>query len=386
MSGPRNIPNDGQALTTPDFQRVGDGAAAADDRAYEVLLTPRSLQKRVLPLQQETASVFPRILVVPSGTSGKLSVAPALFVAGSPSNALGVALAAAVKSAMDSGLLAANSSGSTRYDLLYATVQRTVDLTASRVIKSTSDGSEGSQTVNVQDSPTVTLGIIQNVASDNPTASLPADSNGGLNGEAFGSYNFALAMIAVPNGYALNGAASAAWITQLWNGGFVPSGRVHGMKAMSIYTSALNEKPLGSLPTLERWGSDQRFFGHLRLFNTTPTLPISNALVLDNSIDWRQRVIFIFASLLFTGSPVQLDTLGFGPNGSSGDKFSATFTGTGGSGFSAITYNTSTNLYLTVDASTGALKFYRSGSVLDSTNGDAIALFVIATDQFVTGM
>lgn len=395
MSSTRNIPSDGQALTTPDVQRIGDGAASADDRVHEVLSTPPSLgAKTVEPTSIETAAVNPRLLVVPGAVAGTVQLQPCALQVGSPSVALGVALEATLKAALASAAFAANASGVTRYDLLYATVQRTVNLTGLRVFKSTVDGSLSNQLANLADAPAVTLTILPNVGNVTPLATMPADNNGGANGEAFGSYNFPLALVALPNGYAGGGAIAQSIITQMWSGGFVQPHRVRGMRLLSLYYGAATEKPSSAMTAMvqgaERWGSDERFFGHFKLLTTTPAFSggAANGDIIDNTIDWRHR--FITAIITYHGSANQLpaETLVNPPTHvcAVDTIFSAGGNNGAGNGLTNSYISAGNGVIIVVD-NAGNLRVTKNGTApSDAANGDLISVLIFASDQLLTGM
>jgi hypothetical protein len=383
LSGKRNIPNDGQALTTPDVQRIGDGAAAMDDRVYENLLTPPALgAKTITPIGLESPTYNPRLACVPGVANGTVQLQPCLMQVGSPSIALNVCLAKTLQAALATALFGANASGVTRYDLVYATVQRTVDLTGPRVIKSPTDGSESSPTVNLEDAPAVTLTILPNVGNVTPLATMPADNNGGANGEAFGSFNFPIALVALPNGYASAGAITQAMITQMWTGGWIHAHRMRGSRIPSLFSGAAAEKP--STPLTDRWGTVARAVFPVKLLAATGNT-IVGGVVLDNSIDWRKRLIW--GSVFYLGSALTpIESVTAPSPLVAGTPFQPFYSGSGtnvGAGTVSMVYNGgATTVGFAVDAA-GNLKMVRAaGNPIDAANGDILVVIFEYSDQF----
>jgi len=213
MSGTRAICNDGQEFTTTDIQAISDAAGRADDLALAALLDVPASAKRILP--------FASPLVIPS-TAGKAKVQPCLICVGT--STLGVfALSGLITGGgTDSPTFAANSSGSTRIDRLYATLTRT-PATASRRIKSVTDGGRTTQTVNVYDSVTPTL----HVAAGTPGGAAPA-----LPADTATSFNVSIALVTLLDGWAtseiLNAVSGNGSIAQAWDEALPRSQRFYG--------------------------------------------------------------------------------------------------------------------------------------------------------------
>jgi len=415
----RSIWNDGQSLTTPELQRNCDIAAYADDRALEVLLTPGQVLKKVMPILEETASVNPRLLLIPSASNGKVTCQPAYFLASS-SLATAITYAAKLDASDDiPANIASNSSGQNRYDLIYATVNRQVaatiasppggaaytgigqastgtSSTQSRKIKSVVDGSISTQSVNLYDVPQVQLAVNQGFLTG-ATPPTTAQINAALPADTATSFNFALAYITVANGYTSGTAIAQSAITPAWNGGWLQQHRMHGLRPMSFYSGAISEKTAGSLPS-ERWGSYVSYFGHFKLLTTTADQSTGPGSLLDNSIDWRHR--FVVVTLAFLGNattlgavesittPIHLDAPGSATPALQTKGF---FTGTGPGALP-------TDLYFFDYISGGnglALNFHTDGTLrvckrgtgpTNGASGDLIMVSIFGTDQFVTGM
>lgn len=302
MSTTRPIWNDGQGLTTPDLQRPCDTVGGADDRAHEVLLTPGTVQKKVLPLSEESLTLNPRLLAIPSsagltpaGINGAVRVMPFSFIAGTAANTQQISLTGNTFAAIDTTAIGSNSSGSIRYDLVYATLTRQVTVSASRRIKSASDGSVSSQTINLADAPTITLNI--NVGfltgATAPTnaqilAALPADTTT--------SFSVALTFVTVANGYSSgttlfqSSSGGTTYLTQCWPGGYIQSSRVR----LARYGS-LVDKNAGTTGQATTPIGGSRFINMNRLLVPVTVTAISQTIQLDDVIDWRQRILTIKA-------------------------------------------------------------------------------------------
>lgn len=436
MSQTRPIWNDGQGLATPDLQRGSDLVGNVDDRVHETNLFPGVIPKRVIPLLEEfggfttpptgawsNTGANPNSFVgqlpfaqpststlSPVGTNGAVRVAPATYVvgsiAGNENATRQISLAATAYTFLDSALITSNVSGSIRYDLIYATVNRAVTVSATRKIKSATDGSLSSPSVNLADSPQVTLGTVVGflTGATAPTlaqiyAALPADT--APSSSTFGSFNFPVAYVTVANGYtsgttlAFDSSSGSTYINQT-----VPlawTRNVRGVRPMSIYYGAANELATNAnlsrgVPGAERWGNIRTFFSHFKLLTSTATSPPGTTI--DTTIDWRRRFVWGFWSWL--GSPatsfLPIEGLSAGVNGTVPTVSGASVLSsgvvnpwyTGGStntSTGAMLYSTtSSGMTLTVNGSTGALSVSR-GSVVNAS-GDLMCVVLYATDQF----
>lgn len=426
MSSTRPIWNDGQGLATPDLQRVADGVGAADDRVHEVLFTPGAVSKKIVPLQEETATVNPRLLatqssisLTPTGVNGAVRVMPCQLIAGSPTSAQAIALAANLQAPLDTPAITSNSSGSIRYDLVYATVTRSVTVTGTRKIKSATDGTLSSQTVNLADAASVTLGV--NVGfltgATAPTtaqinAALPADTS--PSSSTFGSFSFPIGYVTVANGYSSgtligqDSSGGSTYITQCWPGGFVQGQRVRAMKPASLFYGAANEKFSGTVlakgvQNAERFGSmSTPIFFLMKLLTSTPTAA-GSAVVIDNTIDWRNRFVWgVYSYTNLSGNitlestvitPASATLMSGGVTGSTANIVYNTgdinpfWTGSGSNaGPAAQAYYSDTagstaHSFGLVFKTDGTLAVIRVGSPVDGTNGDLIAMVLYCTDQ-----
>ena len=396
MSGTIRMFNVGAATRASDGQKVSDVAAAADDRATEILCTPGSNLKTIKPLSEESATVNPGLLVVghdtDSGASNaKVRVRPAHFQAGS--DAYTIALSAKQTTALTSPAIASNSSGSTRTDLVYAQVSYGTLTTETVRQKAPTGGAPISVLMTTQKDMLVTIAVVADVAAGDPLASLPADDT------VNGVYNFGLAALAIYDGFS-NNMILQSMITPLWSRGFVASPRVHGVRPASFYTGAASERPGGALENTvagaERWGGTRQFFAHLKMLGAT-------ALTLDDSIDWRNRFVWGFYSYLAAGTVLPIESTTApqfqSPGGISGSAvynggvIQPIWTGSGddtsasqmllrytnGTTYTAACLRVKTDGTLNVGWNFGA-------TPIDGTNGDTLVVVVYATDQLVSGI
>lgn len=385
MASSKRIINVGASARASDVQKVSDVAAAADDRATEILCTPGINLKTIKPLSEESATVNPRLLVVGQDTdgtvpNGKVRVRPAHFQAAS--DAYTIALSAALKANSDSPTIGNNSSGSTRTDLLYAVISYGTTTTETVRQKPTSGSTPVSVSLTTQKDMLVTIAVVAGVASGNPLASLPADDT------VNGVYNFGLAALAIPNGFT-GGAINQSVITQLWTGGWVRSHRVHGLRIPSMFTtgSPPNEKP--ATPFSDRWGGLYRMVFPIKHLTTTGAAGSTGAIIdgpTSGGIDWRNRAIW--GQGYYIGSAVT--TLENAVTAVSGGNPAAApqtlyLSGAGSNGAPhgpELSYNGGTSIVELAVDTTGNLRM-TGGVPIDATNGDLILWIVEFTDRLV---
>lgn len=285
MSGTRALWYDGEAVTTPDLQRVSDAAAVADDLVFEALASMTGVPagggaKRVLPLWPEVEGGEPQVLVTPGGTAGKVRMAPALYLVGA-GGGLGsgavssVPLAARLRATTEPTPLFASAGGSARTDLLYATVQRVVTEHDSRKQKDAA-GQVSTQAFDLETQAQVTLQIAQG------TTSAPGDSST--------AWNFPLAEVALPSTFVEGDPIDAAWITQVWVRAMTPAHTARRAIGAELGTAA------AGVITVSQPGQSWRRFGA----SLVAVVPFKHAgdgagtATLDGdlaSIDWRNRLV-----------------------------------------------------------------------------------------------
>jgi len=393
MSGVTGLFTGGQGAVADDVQRVATVAAAGDDRLYSVLATPGAASKGVVPLEEESTTVNPRLLVYPAtgGDQGRLNVRRCHLVA-AVQDGLGqsVDLGVTTATTMLSALVGANASGNPRIDRLYVTINRAVPGAAvqQRRFKSTSASAVTTNATNIYNEPTATLAILAGTPAGSPVAPvLPTDSGT--------AWVIQLAQIYVANGYASGGPIGAdagagvtTYVAQEWPNGQIPRPRSEGLKAASIFTAALNESVALSTLGLSRFtarnGADVQLFAGFRHRSTT------TSFTLDNSINWRRRLIwgvlargrdtgappnfpFVAATTLQGTSATQQLPPGLTGAGSVDPAISALFIGAGGGGV---------NVLIDIRSSAaGVLEAAIAGGPFDTTNGDTYHLVLWATNQ-----
>lgn len=290
MSGTRTIWNEGYPTDYRDLQRLADQAAGAPDEvwsgimpgAFNVELWPNAsgqADHMVTPLNDEGSSGFQgQLLVVPSAVAGKLRVHPALYHQNplpSSGNLSAPNLIAKQLASIDSATIGNNASGNPRIDLIYATIQRTVDVVGARPFRD----STGVNTVslNLASDPTVAITVLPGTPAGSPVApSLPADSAS--------AWNFPLALLAVANGYA-GAAIAASAITQIWTRGGIRQDMLRPIIGGDAYTTF----PASLLAS--RIGPKQAAFCPV----THNSNPQTSALLGFDQFDMRQRVIRVKA-------------------------------------------------------------------------------------------
>jgi hypothetical protein len=342
-----------------DQPLVQSAISTVGDRALEVLVTPGAIQKKCIPLSEESSTLNPRLLIVGKDTdaglaNGKVRLRPVSFEAGVLGDVNSIALSALQKTNLDSPTIANNSSGSTRTDLLYAAVSP--GLTPLTRL--------------------VALGVVQGVASGTPLASLPADSGS--------TYNFGLAALSIPNGFA-GGAINQSVIKPLWSSGWVQQQRVRGQRPASLYGGSATEKPANNLS--DRIGSDVRVFAHFKYLTTTGTA-FSTGFTIDSNYDWRNR--FVSGFIAYLGSASQVPLEGTAPQivPTASATIACAYTGatppTNGI-FASLSYNTNgAVINLGVDGNGNLRGFQSAGkSPIDAANGDLIVIMLHATDRLL---
>jgi hypothetical protein len=288
MSGVQQIWQPGYPVTDEELERMADQAARAGDDELSCLLENRTGDKLVIPLvlRSTNQSSFKephsaQLINAPSGNTGYVRLGRAqtgaLFVQrsatknGFVTSLVGMLSNSILETQLASGSFAANSSGSPRTDAVYAQLTRVTGVTGSRKFKDPTTGAVSTQLLTLSTEARVTLAVAQT------SATAPADTAT--------AFNFLLARVTLPNGYALNQEVQQSWVEQAWTRGglqrrlipdydqftFAPDGRV---SLATTYTGDRN-------PTGIRIG-----------------VPIKvavggggNAAVLDSFHDWRGRML-----------------------------------------------------------------------------------------------
>jgi len=263
-----------------DVQRIADVASHADDRAHEVIFTPgvSGVQKRVVPLGNDTATTLARFLVVPGTAAGTVQVMPARFIAGTAPYTIAAALSslAAVQSPAF-----ANNPGGTRTDQVYASITIT-PTTGIRKRKDPTSAIVGSAPATIYETPVLSIGIAQGT-SGGAAGTVPADSAT--------VYNFPLAAVTLPGAYVNTTPIGQTMIAQNYERGWIPPQRIGSMQPMTVFGSSQTYKPSSTnLANNSRWGALLTYFG-----GWSYELGMS-ATILDTSIDWTKRFIWGWAA------------------------------------------------------------------------------------------
>lgn len=226
----------GQELQTVDVDNLGKGALM-DDRTLAELLRlaaydGSNVTKLILPYGQDSDSSHST--VYPSGSAdAKVYVRPFRAVVGSRTvvgtDAIknwrdirtGVCVggkditAAPVPTSLDvAQVIAANSSGHARWDVIYATIAPDADTTAlARAVKSPTSGTVTTPNTVTQIATKVSLGYTQGTAAASPVfPSVPVDGGG--------NYYVAIAYVLVPDGF---GASSTVKSWMICDAGTAPN-------------------------------------------------------------------------------------------------------------------------------------------------------------------
>lgn len=331
---------DGQEFGIPDAQGVGVTSGLADDRTLDELLrmTPFDgtntyktiLPYGVTPIDGSLGSTPANPgTVQPSGSAnGSILVNPFRAIVGSRVAAASDALEnwRDIRSSVvtgSSGLtqtfqLAANSSGNPRWDLVYVTLS--VDVASGTQLRRVKNPSTG--VVSAIDVTTVLLNpAVVSVLTGTPAAtpaipSLPADSGG--------NYNIAIAAVLVPNGFS---ATSTVLTTQirdqvgnlnLTNGAGQTVAALHEAVTQHVKPASGNNDRAGTYATNRPYtttrpgmflppgmaGGGQMF---VEVYNVVSTPSHPNNSIVDNSIDWRNRMVVVFVqtttSITFANDP-----------------------------------------------------------------------------------
>lgn len=207
----------GQQVQQHDFDILGNVSGLADDRVFAELLrmTPydgSTVSRGILPYQLHTGLVSLSGTVVPSGADGSVVVSPfRAFIGSRTAEATeardnwhgirsGLLVHEGDTSLTTPLLLAANSSGLARWDLVYAAVAVDADdETVTRKQKDTSTLVISDQTVVITKLTSISVAVQTGTPAASPAWPVIASDSGG-------TYYIPLAYVRVPNGF--NGTAT----------------------------------------------------------------------------------------------------------------------------------------------------------------------------------
>lgn len=349
------LTNPGQEIQFDDFNRAADAAARADDVALAPVTRIPSNNSRlraILPYAPH-GNVDNSVGTVSTGTGGTVTINPFWVVLGPTPSSL-----TDIRNALYAGnslsLAAQNAgAGTFRIDLIYATIYVDQNLGGeTRWRKDPATKAMSQSTLPVQKQTYVTVSVQAGVASSTPTApALPSDPPGG--------FNVALARVKLPNGFTSLSSTTNSMImdiSSLVHGGIAPASAMYtpGSAFCDGVTKSKHFLAAGSV------GKEERVFG------VDGTAGSFNGQVIDDSIDWRKRVLKVSAQ--FAGGGEE-----FPWHSATGTALPAT----GGTTISTLSnsfpvggadktifsnaYNGGT-ASLVVDATTGALKLAITGS------------------------
>lgn len=282
---------DGEAVTKTELDRMAQ-AALAGDQVIQGIIDLRDnapgSAKRILPLLHESyalgatatsrGQVARLVMFSVNSATGKVTVKPATYIVDTIADTLTGPVAALIAhqtTALDSPQIAANATGVTRFDTIYAAVQFAVSATGTRKAK----GAAGvvSQTLNLAKKPSVTI-LVSPGAGGVPGA-VPADAGG--------VYYFPLAVLAVATTYALGGALSetvapTCVLTQSWSRTRVRQEIVSGFR----------------VPTWNTFGTDitgevipQHARGLYRSQRAIVLAAAAGNAIVDSTTDYRGRML-----------------------------------------------------------------------------------------------
>jgi hypothetical protein len=298
----KKVFNDGEIATKDEMQRLADNTAEADGAALDAMLaaigtahvgggvpikglTPLVNEDQAFAASWETRKLVTVAALTTSACSVKPLLASCLEYASGSDYAARMQLSGRSVRPTDSPLFASNASGSSRTDLVYAVLQRSVSATGSRRVKAV-DGSISTQTFDLETQPAVTFAIALGIAGVSPGV-LPADS--------LTAFNFPLAYVVIPNGF-VSGVTNviATNITQAWSRVWVPPERLLTARPGSLHATAGGTLGKASTPLLDqgqrgsmsRWGAVQRVATVVKHAGASAV-----AIVIDDTIDWRNRVV-----------------------------------------------------------------------------------------------
>jgi hypothetical protein len=303
----------GQDVAEEELNWVAETAAKADDHVIAELLrmipglADGYVHKAVLPYRVEAlhpdgVSVNTTAIVTPYGTTGSVLIHPFRALIGSRY----VASSSTwydIRTARYLGNIAPVFSfqleltatvSNSRWDLIYARVDLTVTSAAvERIVRS--GGGDAPQNISLYTDTTVTIGVVEGAESATPVEpTLPSDGSD--------TYYIPLAYVLLVHPFTSSTAVEPTWICE-----HVPvapiassTGAVTCRPASFAYAddSSLwsrrewgpaDTRPEEHLPATMIGGA-QRFIA-LDFMDVTKSIPPDVAITMDNTIDWRNRVL-----------------------------------------------------------------------------------------------
>lgn len=303
----------GQSLDQEELNVVAAEAAKADDRVLAELLrmipglAAGYVHKAILPyrvegLHPDGVTVSTTALITPYGTTGSVLVHPFRALIGSRYIA-DSSIWYDIRTARYLGdsdpvceyqLVLDATVANNRWDLIYARVDLTVTSTpVERIVRT--GGGDAAQNISLYTDTTVTLGVVKGAEAASPTKPvLPTDGSG--------AYYLALAYVLLPHPFTSSTAVEPEWIHE--NATTAPlassTGAVTLKPASFAYAddSVLwaqrawgpsDERPEEHLPSSMTGGAERILA--LDFLDVIKSLDPDVATVIDNTIDWRNRIL-----------------------------------------------------------------------------------------------
>lgn len=315
----------GQELQQADVNLISKNASLADDRTLAEILRIApyngTVSKLILPYGYQGVASGATGIVQSAGATGKIRIFPFRAIVGSRDTIAGIGLRENfrdIRSAVfntDDGsgnpqtiLLAANSSGNPRWDLVYAIVSIEQPLASlSRYIKDPVSKSVSSGSVASNIATTVTVSVVTGTpgASPDPTGTtLPTDGGS--------TYYIPIAYVRVPNGFSgistvghqdiltVTPVAGASGLRPA-NHQYKPDGTALTSARAGSWASS-GTRPSYFIPS-EMTGTESRVVFMGLADPSSANWSHLDATVVDDSIDWRNRFFKVTCKLNSTNVP-----------------------------------------------------------------------------------
>lgn len=361
------LTNHGQEVQFVDINRLGQVASHADDVAISVgaRLQPTGGSGRnraILPFIP-TGLVDNTPGTVASATGGVLVRTFTAYAGSSSTDPSDIRTAIYQQGSVTTLAAQTAGAGTFRIDLVYATLMIDQSMPGeTRYVKDPVTGALTSPTVPVQKYSYVVVGVQPGVASSTPSPpATPSDPPGGV--------NIPLAYVKLANGFGTLTVVTDANIMDIATTvpfGAQPVSSAHDLTG-SFFTGTSKSKFFCPPTAL---GTEQRFGGL-----DTSVGSINNA-ILDNSIDWRNRIIRVEAQTGAAGENFAWQTASSSALPAVGVACTSAIVNSFPVGAANKTIYTTTNgggtLSLYVDAANGALKVSVTGT-------PAISAFFVLT-------
>lgn len=297
---------DGQEVGQEDLNLLGEEAALAEDRLLAELLRMKPYpgpQKGILRTgyHSDTYTLHPDVVIPYSGGGTTLRVYPFRAVIGTRASAETKEWLTDIRSAFFSSngsqlehtLALSSTASNNRWDLVYAAVAIDVDQAAvDRYVKD-ADGVVALQSISTRKLTTVTVAVVQGTENASPAKpSLPADGGG--------VYYIPLAYVYLPHPFVsgtteilasrICTVAPVLVLSDFVGGSALrPTNKLYEDGTVLDTAWGTDGRPEAYLPPT-MVGSERRFFG-LNFQASSRSIPLSATTTIDDSIDWRNRIL-----------------------------------------------------------------------------------------------